>query len=122
MSFIHDEPDITKEVVGTPHFAAPEILAMRGQHPKDRAGVHAKPCDIYSMGATLLRCRMTANEYKALRMNDELRKELRSILLGTKTNPNISQNLARFILTMIRLEWAKRPTIEQVLQEVSKFQ
>ena len=122
MSFIHDEPAVTKEVVGTVNFLAPEMLKMEDQHPKDRVGVHAKPCDIYSMGATLLRCRMTANEYRTLRMNDELRKELGSIIFRTKTNPNISQNLARFILTMIRLEWAKRPTIEQVLHEVSKLQ
>ena len=122
MSFIHDEPDITKEVVGTPHFAAPEILAMRGQHPKDRAGVRAKPCDIYSMGATLIHCRMKVAEFKSLRLSGGLQTELRSIILGTKTNPNISQDLATFILSMIQLEWAKRPTIEQVIQEVDNFQ
>ena len=119
MSFQPDEPAITKDLIGTPNFAAPEICALQKIPYKERTAVHCKPCDVYSFGATLLKCRMPNHEYIALRnRGPALQKMMRDIRDGTREYQNISANLARFINTMVQIEWQNRPTIQQVLQVV----
>ena len=119
-SYREDQEAMTTELCGTRTYRAPEMDRLQKVVRSERTAIYAKPCDIYSLGATLCRCLMTHREYEHLRMSGALQLYINEIIEGKRKVPGISKRPAEVIGPMIEREWNKRPTIEKVVEDLKK--
>ena len=108
-----EEEAITTEYGGTKLWCAPEMLDLRNL-TQDQ--VAAKPCDVYSLGATLATCLLTETVYQYNVKKQSLFDYMEEISDGTAAKKGITSQVADLIASMIDPTPESRPTIDGVLQ------
>ena len=103
---------ITTEYGGTVKWNAPEMKTLS---PMNRVPTAAKPCDVYSLGATLASCLLSDTVYQKHQDKNTLYKHMYKIRKGVVVNRGISWQLAQLIAFMVHPTPSERPTINEVL-------
>ena len=108
-----EEAAITTEYGGTRLWCAPEMQDLR---TSTKDWVCAKPCDVYSLGATLASCLLSQSFYMKQVTKGTFYGYIDKIKNGTVAKQGITIQVAQLILSMIDPTPTKRPTIDGVLQ------
>ena len=107
----------TTECVGTPNFCPPEMLAFQLIPRAKRVPISVKPCDVYSLGASLARALIPKDDFKQHVTNGTLYNHMIDIWTRQVVQPGLSAEVALFIRKMINPQTSERPTIDQVLND-----
>ena len=108
-----EEAAITKKYGGTRLWCAPEMQDLR---TSTKDWVSAKPCDVYSLGATLASCLLSQSFYMKQVTKGTFFSYIDKIKNGTVAKQCITRQVAQLISSMIDPTPTKRPTIDGVLQ------
>ena len=107
------EAALTTECGGTPLWCAPEMEDLKGMVKVPTA---AKPCDVFSLAATLVSCLIAETDQEDHYFDNTLFDHMNEIMYGQVEVPGITSGVAYLIASMIHPEPKQRPTIDQVLQ------
>lgn len=119
--FRDDEVAEARDLRGTLKYMSPEMVKIRTD-PKRPVHTYRpiliKPCDIYSLGVTLVFSMIEYDEFEA-RVDNKFSLQLLvyNVANGTEFEPNLTPESARLIYEMLQREPFKRPTIEQVMAD-----
>ena len=108
-----EEAALTTECGGTPLWCAPEMEDLKGMVKVPTA---AKPCDVFSLAATLVSCLLEESDQEDRYFDNTLFDHMNEIMYGQVEVPGITSGVAYLIASMIHPEPKQRPTIDQVLQ------
>ena len=111
-----EQSALTTEYGGTEMWCAPEMKALKGVPLPNRVPISAKPCDVYSLGATLAFVLMPIQVYESHVDNDTLSQYMANVMNGQVIDQRVTKKFAQLIAFMIHPQPGKRPTINQVLQ------
>ena len=114
--YLHDEIQETDVAVGTVTFMAPELIT----HARHGIAVPTKPCDVYSLGASLLYCYLDTTLYQEFQSKMQLALIMKLLLynpaMGAQVLPQFNVQFADLIFNMTNDDSNRRYTIHQVLQ------
>ena len=126
-----EEHDIDKKA-GTRDFMAPELSLLEIRKMQEEQlrrmkiptpeidPVLTKPCDVYSLGATLFYCRVDKGTYKTYQDGSQLDMFMGAIVNKStlaKFAPDVNPELAQFIRRLVFDNPKERLTIEQVIAD-----
>lgn len=115
-SFGFDGQPLTTEFSGTVGFRSPEMERLRSfAAQKESPGIDAKASDVFSLGATLVRCLMTNNEFEDKRNDPGLGAMIANVKSGADTLQGYSDKLIDLLNDLLRTDPTLRPTIDRVL-------
>ena len=111
-----DETAITYRGVGTRDYMSPEMK----QQMVRPTGIKSKPCDIYSLGMTLVSCLIPDPAFDQLLKDGTMQQRIAYIRSGQHPDPNhnITPEVAYVLNDMLHTDPSMRLTIDQLSKKL----